>query len=75
MSKIKAQMHPAYMWDCEECGGENFERAMRPCLSEEEIAELRDEHGVQPWEEGELLTYPDSVTCRHCQSTFETEHD
>ena len=68
------ELHLAYMWDCHECGRENFARAMVPTLTEEELEELRDEHGVQPWETGKFTTGPGQVTCAHCQAVFQTDH-
>lgn len=68
------ELHLAYMWDCNSCGCENFVRAMVPSLSDEEIEELRDEHGVQPWETGKFTTAPSSVKCSHCGAEFETDH-
>lgn len=42
-------------------------------LSDEEIAELRDEHGVESWEKGDFLTSPRRVECGHCHVSFDTE--
>lgn len=67
-------MRPAYAWDCEECGRENFERAAVREFSPEELQELRDEHGVQPWEAGEFVGMPESVKCQHCGAVFQTAH-
>jgi hypothetical protein len=62
------------MWDCHNCGRENFARAMVPTLSDAELEELRAEHGVQPWEAGKFTTAPGRVTCAYCGATFETDH-
>ncbi|RIK84349.1 MAG: hypothetical protein DCC68_01320 [Planctomycetota bacterium] len=67
-------LRPAYAWDCEECGRENFSRSLIPEFSEEDLQELRDEHGVQPWETGAFVSMPESVKCPHCGAVFGTRH-
>jgi hypothetical protein len=62
------------MWDCNTCGRENFCRSMVPELGDEELAELQDEHGVNPWEAGKFSTAPGTVTCEYCGETFTTDH-
>lgn len=69
------EMHPAFFWDCPECGTENFERAISPELSESELEALREDHGVNVWESGEFLMMPLKVTCKRCNKAFVTEHD
>jgi rubredoxin len=71
MTKEEVELLPAYMWDCPECGGENFERGIVPEMSEEDKAELREEHGVV--EDGHWMLMPSKVTCRHCEATFDTK--
>lgn len=73
-SKVKAELLPAFLWICPSCGLDNFERTIVAELSEEELAELRDEHGVEVWEQGSFMTSPDKVCCRHCKEAFETEN-
>lgn len=73
-----AVLHPAYVWDCEECGRENFQRAI--VISEEEkmssIREMQDDD--EPGPPPEMLeimtccTYPVRVTCKHCNQEFTT---
>ncbi|MDE2105980.1 MAG: hypothetical protein KGL39_52645 [Patescibacteria group bacterium] len=67
-------MRPAYAWDCDECGRENFERGAVREFSDEELQELRNDHGVEPWEAGEFVTMPQSVKCPHCGAVFQTAH-
>lgn len=69
------ELHPAHVWDCENCGLENFCRSVRPSLTEEEVEELRDEHGIQPFDTGEFLTAPNVVICRYCGHKFETQFE
>jgi DNA-directed RNA polymerase subunit RPC12/RpoP len=68
------ELRPAYTWDCDDCGRENFARGIVPEFSEEEERELRDEHGVQPWEAGKFLMMPPEVQCSHCGSRFASGH-
>jgi len=69
----RIELHPAHAWDCDECGAENFVRCVVPEMSDEELAELRDDHGVQPWEAGHFMQVPDEVTCAKCGATFGTQ--
>lgn len=70
----RVELRPAYAWDCPECGREHFVRAIVPEMSPEEIKELRDGFGLEPWETGDFLCAPERVTCTHCQIEFETEN-
>ena len=72
----KVEMRPAFEWTCDDCGRDNFERAMSIVATEEEI---KEQSGVEEWDEvpdgygGNWLLCPDDVTCSHCKATFETE--
>ena len=66
-----AHLHPAYSFDCEECGEENFIRCVRPSFSEEEIAELKEELS----EEGEFLLVPSEAICKKCGTKYSTIPD
>jgi rubredoxin len=72
MTKQTVEMHPAYVWDCDNCGGENFERAVVYEFTPEERRELA-EQGEEP-ETGNWMTHPDHVKCRHCGAAFEAHH-
>lgn len=75
MSDPKSQpveMLQAFCWTCPECGRDRFERAIIAEMSPEEMQELRDEHGVQPWEDGEFCTFPETVHCPDCNLEFST---
>ncbi|MEM9588515.1 MAG: hypothetical protein AAGA03_14620 [Planctomycetota bacterium] len=67
----KVELIPASFWTCPECGSGQFVRNIAVEASPEEIADLRDQLGVQPWQEGVLLADPKSVTCSECNATFE----
>lgn len=66
------ELVPAFSWACDNCGRDNFARTIVAELSEEEMAELRSEHGIQPWEAGEFLQKPNEVQCSNCQCRFST---
>jgi len=69
------EMHPAYQWDCPDCGRENFERGLVPEMSDEDAQEILEEMGIEPGDEGCIMVMPPDVQCRHCGGTFETERD
>lgn len=64
------ELRPAFMWDCEECGRENFTRAIVPEMSVEDLAELKEDHGIEENETGEFLMMPKRVTCPDCGNEF-----
>jgi hypothetical protein len=72
---MKIELRPAFAWTCEECGEENFASAIRAEMSPDDLAELRDDHGIEPHEDGEFLTAPCEVTCFYCDTTFEAIDD
>ena len=63
-------LRPAFCWDCDECGRENFARAVVPEFSAEDLQAMRNEHGIEPWEAGDFVTMPPTVTCSHCGVVF-----
>lgn len=75
MSGRTAQLTTAFVWDCDECGRENFVRSVHIDADEETLSELREEHGIEPWETGEWCTAPTKVRCQHCGEEFEVERD
>lgn len=66
------ELVPAFSWACESCGAENFSRSVVAEFSEEEMEELRREHGVQPWEAGHFVQKPTIVECCRCHQKFGT---
>jgi hypothetical protein len=66
------ELHPAFSWDCDDCGAENFARCIVPEMSDEDLKELREDHGIQPWETGDLLMMPTEVTCSKCGAAYAT---
>ena len=58
------ELRLAYEWTCDWCGRDQFIRSVRfdpSQLPHEELRELRNEHGVEPWEDGEWSMCPDLV--------------
>lgn len=82
-NKEKARLLTAYVWDCEHCGAENFARAVVAELCDDHREELyRHFHHLEAWEElptrwreFEIVTHPDTVTCRSCGMEFEAKCD
>lgn len=69
----KAELLPAHVWTCNECGTDQFERCIVPELTDEDRADLMQQLGIEVWQEGTFLTHPTTVTCRNCQTVYETE--
>lgn len=66
----KVELIPAFVWDCPECGQENFERAIVPEFSPEQMQEMRLERGIDPLEDGDFLVSPTNVECKHCGTSY-----
>lgn len=58
----KIEVHSAWMFDCNECGRENFIRGVR----RESVR--GDEGRVDLY-----VLYPCEVMCKHCERKYETE--
>ena len=71
---MNVELRPAFAWDCPDCYRESFARAIVPEFAPEDLAELRDDHGVQPWETGDFLMQPSTVKCVHCNAEFQSIH-
>lgn len=67
----KIEMRIAFEWTCPECGTDHFHRGITPKLNIEDRQEVRDELGIQEWEEGVLMCRPDTVTCPGCKHEFD----
>lgn len=48
---------------------------VKPELTEEDLQELREDHGLQACDTGLFLMAPDKVKCAHCFAEFETTED
>ncbi len=79
MSKTQYQsrhvsLRLAYAWDCPLCGREVFERGVVPEMAPDDLQNMREDYGVEPWVEGDFLLSPDSVECPFCKVSFSTEY-
>lgn len=71
---MKVELQPAFQWDCPNCGVQNFARGLVPEMSEEESQELREDFGLEPWDQGTWMAMPTQVTCSTCGRPFDTLH-
>lgn len=70
----KAVLRPAFVWTCPDCGSEHFERAIVKEGAPEDMQQLRDDEGIQPWEEGHFILAPAQVSCHRCDWTYNTQY-
>lgn len=68
----KTELRQAYVWTCDECGHDNFVRAVVLEFDEETATELKEDHGIEIWEEGDWVTIPDVVDCKFCNEVYKT---
>lgn len=68
----RVELHPAHVWDCDECGRQNFCRAVVLELNEQDREALITRYGgdEEDWQTGDIVCAPDDVTCQHCGATF-----
>lgn len=79
----RANLHPAFSWDCEECGELNFCRAITREVTDDATDEMqqaiRESCGLEDWEElpdcvaGLWLTIPNTVVCSRCGERYATK--
>lgn len=77
------ELKTAYHWNCEECGADNFAVAIKEEFGPGEREEaFRDYHGLASyevlpdnWEHFEMVSIPEKVKCKGCQSEFATVHE
>lgn len=69
----RTELHQAFFWTCDNCGRDQFERAIMVDADEDEVRQLRDAAGLQPWEDGRFIAAPTEVTCQECDHTYATE--
>jgi RNase P subunit RPR2 len=73
MNPPKATLSPAYVWDCDSCGLENFQRCItRYVRSTEELQDILGPEApeIEEGTEISLQTAPESVVCKHCHTKF-----
>ena len=66
------ELRTAYAFDCEECGRENFVRAVVHEFSVEERTEMMEMFG-EDQVDGEFVSVPETVQCSFCGCEFEPE--
>lgn len=65
-----AELRDAFEWTCDNCGADQFERAIAAELTDEDAEQM----GLDPDCVGHLIAAPDQVTCRNCGQQFTTTH-
>lgn len=68
----KAELKVAYVYDCDECGTENFVRSVVYEFDDETAGEMKVDYGIEDWEEGEWCSIPDEVQCKFCKTKYKT---
>lgn len=80
MTSRTVELHQAYLWTCDVCGRDNFERSITIDPESIDLDDLPD--GVDPdmvreWidggGEGDFVTAPTRVTCGHCRAVFDVD--
>lgn len=69
---ISVELRTAFEWTCEDCGRDNFVRAVVPESLDGVIPEGLE---LGDFEGGEWVMKPDAVTCGHCGAGFGVEED
>jgi hypothetical protein len=70
-----AELHPAWVWDCPECGIENFARSVVSGMTLDEEEEMRSTHVITDDETGFWQTAPGFVECFDCGRGYEVKVD
>lgn len=70
----KTRIWTAYQWTCDECGRDNFERAVQAELTPEDRKKIAEDQGIDlEAMSGDFVLAPEYVKCVHCGEEFETE--
>ena len=76
----QVELHLAHMWDCPECGRENFCRSITKEQTPDEKRQTMAKHlEIDPMDvtpdmmQGEWTSAPEEVECAHCSSEFKTK--
>jgi hypothetical protein len=82
---VIAELHEAYVWDCDSCGMENTLRPVRTMLNTAsmpdedketlmEQLDMRDEEELERYTGegvvGQIVQIPTLVVCKHCKAAF-----
>lgn len=71
----KVEIRPAYEWTCDNCGCDQFERAIIAELTPDEIREIQDQMDIDDpaeFESGQWQLAPVDVKCKNCGAEYET---
>jgi len=69
----KVELRGAFVWDCDDCGRENF--CTGPPVIQEEIDEIIEEYAeVEDLHGFHFAEMPETVTCKYCGEIFETQN-
>ena len=67
----RADLHPAWVWDCPDCGEENFARSMVYDMDSDEVQEMKEQHAIEEDEHGFYQSCPEEVECYSCGAVFD----
>ena len=70
-----AKLHPACVWDCENCGTENWVRCFRPTFTEEDKQELAEHFEEEDIDPNDVVMLPETVVCKECGAEYDPEED
>lgn len=75
MTKRTTELIQAFLWTCDDCGKDNFARAITVAPEEIDAADISKplSEYLEEGGEGDWLRGPDDVTCGHCGSEFRAE--
>lgn len=83
--KPTVELHAAHVWTCDECGRDNFCRAVTFEPTEDQLPGLLEAAGIdrQDYDEwtadpdngGIFTSIPDEVACEYCGAEFGVETD
>lgn len=72
MNQYNVELIPALVWDCPECGIENFVRTSVPEMSKEDKEEYYNDLDVDAG--NFVIMVPNTVTCPDCKSIFDATY-
>ena len=74
MTRGVAELHPAAVWDCDECGVENYVRQIKHDMSGDDREWVKEKFGFTEFElqEKEFYQMPLVITCRQCGTQFDS---
>ena len=67
------ELRPAFIWTCDGCGEENYERATVHENSDEVKGRMLESYNLGDKVGGHFLSCPTEVTCKCCKRTYKTK--